>query len=97
MDTTEQIARTLNKVDKQRNPTWGGADEWEQLRDYQREDYLAMAAAIKDAGWIDGVGLKARLKAFARDCVTHGDMTPGAARMLDRIADELETAWAAAT
>lgn len=30
-------------------------------------------------------GLKARLKAFGRDCVTNGDMTPGAKRMLDSI------------
>jgi len=28
-----------------------------------------------------------RLRAFARDCLTHGDMTPGAARMLNSIAD----------
>jgi hypothetical protein len=28
-----------------------------------------------------------RLAAFGRDCVTHGDMTPGAERMLNRILD----------
>lgn len=33
-----------------------------------------------------------RLRAFSRDCVTHGDMTPGAARMLQKIADEIEGA-----
>lgn len=32
--------------------------------------------------------LRARLEAFSRDCVTHGDMTPAAARMLTRILEE---------
>ena len=30
-------------------------------------------------------GMKPRLEAFARDCVANGDMTPTAARMLNRI------------
>lgn len=29
----------------------------------------------------------ARLRAFATECVEHGDMTPAAARMLNRILD----------
>lgn len=29
-----------------------------------------------------------QLRAFARDCVTNGDMTPAAYRMLDRIIDD---------
>jgi hypothetical protein len=32
--------------------------------------------------------LVTRLRAFAVDCVTHGDMTPVARIMLDRILDE---------
>ncbi|OBK92396.1 hypothetical protein A5646_03585 [Mycobacterium sp. 1245499.0] len=32
--------------------------------------------------------LKKRLVAFGLDCVKHGDMTPGAARMLARLVDE---------
>lgn len=32
--------------------------------------------------------LTRRLEAFSRDCVTHGDMTPAAARMLTRILEE---------
>jgi hypothetical protein len=32
--------------------------------------------------------LVTRLRAFATDCVTHGDMTPAAKRMLNRILDE---------
>ena len=32
-----------------------------------------------------------RLRAFARESVHHGDMTPAGARMLNRIVDELET------
>lgn len=31
--------------------------------------------------------LTSRIKAFAKDCVTHGDMTPAGQRMLDRILD----------
>lgn len=31
-------------------------------------------------------GIGSRLRAFGRDCVIHGDMTPGAKRMLDSIA-----------
>ena len=34
--------------------------------------------------------LATRMKAFARDSVTHGDMTPAAARMLDRIIEQHE-------
>jgi len=33
--------------------------------------------------------IETRLKAFARDCVKHGDMTPAAERMLERLAQEL--------
>lgn len=32
--------------------------------------------------------LKKRLAAFALDCVSHGDMTPNAGRMLARLVDE---------
>lgn len=38
---------------------------------------------------IDLIDLPERLRAFARDCVLHGDMTPMAQRMLDRILDEV--------
>ena len=31
-----------------------------------------------------------RLRAFAKDCVTQGDMTPCGARMLNRILDEYQ-------
>lgn len=31
-----------------------------------------------------------QLRAFARDCIEHGDMTPGGARMLNSIADRVE-------
>lgn len=41
----EAVARAMNRVDKQRNPTWGGADAWEQLAQCKRDDYLAMAEA----------------------------------------------------
>lgn len=57
------------------------------------DSYGHIAAAIAEAGWVDGVGLKARLKAFGRDCVTHGDMTPGAERMLNSIAEDIDKAW----
>jgi hypothetical protein len=47
--------------------------------------------ALRDAGYTVVMSVqgaeRARLKAFGRDCVTHGDMTPGAERMLDRILD----------
>ena len=33
--------------------------------------------------------IAARLRSFAKDCVTHGDMTPMAARLLNKIADEI--------
>lgn len=32
--------------------------------------------------------LKKRLVAFALDCVSHGDMTPNAGRMMARLVDE---------
>lgn len=35
--------------------------------------------------------LEDRLRAFATDCVTNGDMTPTAARMLERILEEHES------
>ena len=38
--------------------------------------------------------IAARLRAFAKDCVSHGDMTPMAARMLNKIADEIAAAEA---
>lgn len=36
--------------------------------------------------------LRERLKAFGKDCVEHGDMTPQARTMLDRIADDAQIA-----
>lgn len=42
-------------------------------------------------GWRDGRNaVGSRVRAFAKDCVTQGDMTPMAARMLGKIADEIE-------
>jgi len=43
-----------------------------------------IANALDDAGLLAPV---ARLRAFATECVEHGDMTPAAARMLNRILD----------
>lgn len=40
--------------------------------------------------YVNAVPVAARLRAFAKNCVTHGDMTPMGARMLERIADEIE-------
>lgn len=57
-----------------------------------REWKIAADQAVLDAGWSDVTGLGTRLRAFGRDCVTHGDMTPGAQRMLNRIAGEIERA-----
>lgn len=93
MQTAERLARTFHKeiCARSDSPTW----TWEELNETHREWKIAAAQAVIDAGWCDSTGLKARLRAFGRDCVTHGDMAPAAQRMLDKIADEIETAWAA--
>lgn len=64
-----------------------------QPNDYERgrmDAWIGMRASIEEADKASRSAIAARLRAFARDCVTHGDMTPSGARMLDRIADEVE-------
>jgi hypothetical protein len=61
----------------------------------RRSDHAAHVAAIqaevlaREFDILPKGNLTARLQAFSRDCVQHGDMTPMAARMLSKIADEL--------
>ena len=38
-----------------------------------------------------GLARADRLRSFATECVAHGDMTPAAARMLNRILDDEST------
>jgi hypothetical protein len=71
---------------------------WDELGLEAQIDSMAEQCRRVLVNWETAVGerddahqahedLKLRLKAFGRDCVTHGDMTPGAERMLDRILD----------
>lgn len=48
-------------------------------------DATDAARALDEAGMLAD---HHRLRAFARDCVTHGDMTPAAQRMLGRILED---------
>lgn len=74
------------------------ADEGLLGANYVRDDGGGASAVVLDGQWdlrkvaraLDDAGLfapTARLRAFATECVEHGDMTPAAARMLNRILD----------
>lgn len=60
--------------------------------DYPVGEYPPYLVPPSRPATVTAAGLHTRLLAFARDCVTHGDMTPSAARMLSRILNETTTA-----
>lgn len=58
--------------------------KYRHLDDFAQTRYVTEWERVYE----EDLDLRARLKAFATDCVTHGDMTPAAQRILDRILDK---------
>jgi hypothetical protein len=61
-------------------------DTWQEAYTYADRDAIIEYGIQVDPDCRDSVDdLSVRLKAFARDCVEHGDMTPSAEQMLHSI------------
>lgn len=43
MTHIDTAARAMPQCDRERNPTWGGEDSWDELPEYKRLDYVYMA------------------------------------------------------
>lgn len=43
MTHIDTAARAMAQCDRERNPTWGGEDSWDELPEYKRLDYVYMA------------------------------------------------------
>lgn len=61
---------------------------WSDVLDIRRRYLTLMHSRRKTNHRDDLADLNARLRAFGRDCVHHGDMTPSGQRMLESILDE---------
>lgn len=48
-EQVDRVAQAIWRIRAERNPSWGGADAWEQQPDYRQHDYRAMACAALSA------------------------------------------------
>lgn len=83
-DVTDRIARAIYAADFAGEPSYKTFDT---LHPDDQDHYRSMAVAVVEELPVSpgALQLYLRLKAFSKDCVANGDMTPSAQRMLLKI------------